>query len=118
MNFPFASDRICTTVKWIPRALTGSHVPTALLTNAVPCGPVVVGWRAITTEPSAAKVERARPPGVSAIQVPTMGWLARSVGVASCAAVPRLLRPPRDQSDEREDDGDDDDDPTHDGLQY
>src|SRR5829696_2325612 len=94
MNFPFASDRICTTVKWIPRALTGSHVPTALLTNAVPCGPVVVGWRAITTEPSAAKVTRARPVGVSAIQVPTIGWPVRSVGVAFCAAVPRLLRPP------------------------
>src|SRR5215204_6268670 len=93
-NFPFASDRICTAVKWIPRALTGSQVPTSVLTEATPIGPLWVGCSAITTEPSAAKVTRARPPGVSAIQVPTIGWLVRSVGVAFCAAVPRLLRPP------------------------
>jgi hypothetical protein len=73
-------------VKWMPRALIGSHVPTRALTNWTPCGPAEVVGSAVTAVPSAKKEATLGPPGVVTFQTPRIGCLAISAAVSWAAA--------------------------------
>ena len=60
------------------------------LWNTRPIGPTELAGAAITTVPSDENTDREGPPGVDAIQAPTMGW---SAGLVSWAAAV-VMRPP------------------------